>query len=81
MSETIDVSSDSSSDEGPTPSKRCRRNASEDLGFKETVENILTNLSDAAPGDFVVSGKVNAPMITISIKVQHLKNSFPWIDI
>lgn len=71
MSLTIDLceSSDSSSDEGPTPSKRCRRNASEDRGFKQQVENILTSLSDNAPGDFIVSGKLNAPMTTISIKV------------
>lgn len=73
MSETINVSSteslSSSEDEkhGPPPAKRRKRNAS--ISFKEKIENILDNLADAAPGNFAVSGKLNAPIITVAIKV------------
>lgn len=77
MSDTIDLSSESNSSEsedeggpsGPTPAKRRRVNSAPNLSFKEKIQNILENLSGAAPGEFAVSGKLNAPMTTIAIKV------------
>lgn len=49
--------------------KRRRIDASQNLSFKEKVQNILDTLTDTAPGEFAVSGKLNAPMVTIAIKV------------
>lgn len=66
-SQSTEVDSDSSSSEGPTPAKRRRINP--DHSFKEKMQNIIENLSDAAPGEFAVSGKLNAPIVTIAIKV------------
>ncbi len=91
---TINVSSsdsNSSDEEGPTPAKRSRVNESSsdsnssdeeqsdaNLSFKEKVQGILETLSGAAPGQFAVAGKLNAPMINIAIKVNEilLYNSF-----
>lgn len=74
--ETINVSSDSYSSEGedgPTPAKRRRNNEdSKNLSFKKKVQNILENLTGAAPGEFAVSGKLSAPITTIAIKVKFL---------
>lgn len=68
LSSSYSSESEDEDEEGPTPAKR-RRNDVLDLSFKGKVQNILENLSDAAPGEFAVSGKLNAPMITIAIKV------------
>lgn len=81
MSEFIDLSSDSEAssheEEEPTPAKRRRTDSSNvNLPFKEKIQNILDTLSDAAPGEFAVNGKLNAPMITIAIKVMYIKLSF-----
>lgn len=78
MSDAIEVSSgvSSSDEEGPTPAKRRRTDRSDaNLSFKEKVQNILETLTDAAPGEFAVCGKLNAPMITIAIKVNILSES------
>lgn len=69
MSDTIDVSSDSSEGEGPTPAKRSRKDSEDTLSFKDKVQTILTNLTDAARGEFAVSGKIFAPIIAIALKV------------
>lgn len=69
--ETLELSSDSPSDdsinEGPTPAKK--RKVGENISFKVKVQNIFENLSNAAAGEFTVSGKIDAPLITIAIKV------------
>lgn len=65
----------SSSDEEPTPAKRRRFYTSENISFKEKVQNVLDQLTYVAPGEFAVSGKLEAPLIAISIKVRSI--SFP----
>lgn len=55
--------------EGMSPRKRLRKDIDEGNDFKNKVQKVLHKLSDIVSCPFTVSGKVNAPMITISIKV------------
>lgn len=67
---SIDESSPSYSEGTSQPAKRRRVvDTTENLSFKDKVQSILDNLTIDAPGEFAVFGKLNAPMVTIAIKV------------
>lgn len=73
IDDILELSSDTecdSDEEGPSPAKKRKTDAnSENHSFKEKVQKILEELSDDAPGPFVASGRINAPMTTIAVKV------------
>lgn len=52
-----------------TPAKRRRSGDDKNLFFKTKVQNVLENLSDSVPGPLAVSGRLDAPMISIAVKV------------
>lgn len=71
MSVTIDLTRgtkrDSSEVGATTPSKK--RKVDEENDFKRKAQRILKNLSDAAPAPFAAAGRLNAPTVTIALKV------------
>lgn len=59
--------SDTDSSEGE--SSKTKKRKIQNSSFKESVLEILQKVTDFAPGEFVVSGRFDAPTISISIKV------------
>ncbi|KAJ6627768.1 hypothetical protein Bhyg_16662 [Pseudolycoriella hygida] len=89
MIETIEVSDTESTEydssdedeEGITPAKRPRVSGSADLSFKQKVQIVLRKLSVVTPTVFAVSGRLNAPLINITIKNSKRIVHFPLYEV